>query len=64
MGLLGPDKHSAYKKGLKKMDKGDFSGANREFERAITFYPEFADAWCDRGVAQQNLGNEEESMRC
>ena len=44
MGLLGPDKHSAYKKGLKKMDKGDFSGANREFERAITFDPEFADA--------------------
>ena len=64
MGLLGPDKNSFYSKGLKKIQKGDFLGAIKHFDNALAFDPEFVAAWCDKGVAYNNMGHNQEAIEC
>lgn len=64
MGLLGPDKNSFYKKGLEKIQKGDFVGAIKHFDSTLAFDPEFAAAWCDKGVAFNNMGDNMEALKC
>jgi tetratricopeptide (TPR) repeat protein len=56
--LQAPSKaRKAYQRGLEAMRAEKWDAAAAEFTKAVTFYPEFAVAWYQLGLARQN-GND------
>ena len=46
-------------KGVDKYNKGDYSGAIQDFNKAIELDPNYAEAYAGRGVAKINLGQKD-----
>jgi tetratricopeptide (TPR) repeat protein len=44
------------------IQSGDAPGALKAFDRALELKPDYADAWCNRGVALQRLGRKTEAL--
>ena len=55
----------AYDKGLRAMSDGKLSGAQKQFERAVTLYPDYAQAWSQLGeVLEQQSEPKEAAEAC
>jgi tetratricopeptide (TPR) repeat protein len=55
----------AYNKGIGAMSDGKLSGAQKQFERAVTLYPDYAQAWSQLGeVLEQQSEPKEAADAC
>ncbi|HRT68111.1 MAG TPA: tetratricopeptide repeat protein, partial [Bacteroidota bacterium] len=43
--------------GIAKYNEGDFNGALEQFSKAIEIDPEYADAYNNRGLVKDNIGD-------
>ncbi len=57
------DARKAYEKGLGEMRKRKWANARKEFEKAVSAYPGFADAWHELGLAAQQLNQTDDARR-
>src|ERR1700722_9842886 len=48
-----------FDRGMRKMSPGAYGEAVASFSRAIALWPEFADAYLNRGIAEHNLNDAE-----
>ena len=51
-----------YQDGMHLLGPGDFEGASAQFTKAISIFPEYADAYLGRGKARQALGQNEAAL--
>ena len=54
---------NAFEKGLQRLAKNDAVGSRTQFERAITAFPDYYEAYYHIGVADFRLGQEEEAAQ-
>ena len=52
-----------FDRGMRRMGPGKYAEAISIFNRAIAIWPEFADAYLSRGIAEHNLGQRGERLR-
>jgi tetratricopeptide (TPR) repeat protein len=58
-----PDRASShYRQGMHLLGPGDFQGAAAQFTKAISIFPEYADAYIGRGKARQAAGQSEAAL--
>lgn len=62
--MLAPkDAKKAYEKGMDAMKKKKTEEAEKDFAKAVTSYPKYADAWFQLGSLQLNAKNTEEARK-
>jgi tetratricopeptide (TPR) repeat protein len=57
------DARKAYEKGRELAKKQKWADAQKEFEKAVTVYPKYANAWTDLGMVQEQLNQPEEARK-
>lgn len=62
--LRAPDKaRKAYQDAMKFVGQGKPAKARQLLEKAVKLYPDYASAWCELGLLQQNANQDEEGRR-
>lgn len=54
---------SRYEAGANYINQRQYDRAIEEFERAVEFDPDYAEAYCDRGIARYMKGEHEEAFK-